>query len=48
MTKAQEDFARIAVKGLIAQGNLVTTKDGTFLRSFNPDTNKFEPYKCHL
>ena len=42
MTKAQEDFARIAVKGLIAQGNLVTTKDGTFLRSFNPDTNKFE------
>ena len=42
MTELQEETARVLIKGLLAQGNLVTTKDGTFMRSFNADTGNVE------
>lgn len=42
MTELQQEVARVTIKGMIAQGNVLTTKDGTFLRSFNPETNEVE------
>ena len=42
MTPLQEETARVLIKGLLAQGNLVTTKDGIFMRSFNADTGNVE------
>jgi len=42
MTELQEETARVLIKGLLAQGNLVTTKDGIFMRSFNADTGNVE------
>ena len=40
MTPEQEEKARIILKGMIAQGNIRTTKDGNFLTEFDFDSNK--------
>lgn len=40
MTTEQEEKARIILKGMIAQGNIRTTKDGNFLTEFDFDSNK--------
>ena len=42
MTPLQEETSRVLIKGLMAQGNLVVTKDGTFMKRFNSDTNNVE------
>ena len=39
MTPEQEEKARIILKGMIAQGNIRTTKDGNFLTEFDFDSN---------
>ena len=42
MTDAQEKYARVLIRGLLAQGNLISTKDGIFMRNFNAETGNVE------
>ena len=42
MTELQQETAKVTIKGMLAQGNVLTTKDGTFLRSYNAETGELE------